>query len=47
MTVSEAENEKQLFLDYLRIERQYSDDTQKAYQGDISEFLTFVSNAIY
>ena len=43
MTVSEAENEKQLFLDYLRIERQYSDDTQKAYQGDISEFLTFLS----
>lgn len=43
MTVDEAENEKQLFLDYLRIERQYSDDTQKAYQGDISEFLTFLS----
>ncbi|WP_258089084.1 tyrosine recombinase XerC [Weissella fangxianensis] len=43
MTVSEAENEKQLFLDYLRIERQYSDDTQKAYQGDISEFLTFLA----
>ena len=43
MTVNEAERAKQLFLDYLRIERQYSLETQKAYEGDIAEFLTFLS----
>ncbi|WP_439818121.1 tyrosine recombinase XerC [Weissella paramesenteroides] len=43
MTVNEAERAKQLFLDYVRIERQYSLETQKAYEGDIAEFLTFLS----
>jgi len=31
-----------LFLDYLRIERQYSVETQKAYQTDLTEFLQFL-----
>ena len=31
-----------LFLDYLRVERQYSDDTQKAYRSDINEFERFL-----
>ena len=31
-----------LFLDYLRVERQYSEDTQKAYQSDITEFVGFL-----
>lgn len=32
-----------LFLDYLRVERQYSEDTQKAYQSDITEFVAFLT----
>lgn len=34
---------KQLFLDYLRIERQYSVETQKAYKSDLTEFLNFLA----
>lgn len=34
-----------LFLDYLRVERQYSEDTQKAYQSDITEFVAFLTNS--
>jgi integrase/recombinase XerC len=32
-----------LFLDYVRIERQYSDQTGKAYQSDIQQFLDFMA----
>ncbi|MBM7617556.1 integrase/recombinase XerC [Weissella uvarum] len=31
------------FLDYLRVERQYSEDTQKAYRSDIHEFVRFLA----
>lgn len=31
-----------LFLEYLRVERQYSDDTIKAYRSDLEEFCTFL-----
>lgn len=34
-----------LFLDYLRVERQYSEDTQKAYQSDITEFVAFLTDS--
>ncbi|WP_134644041.1 tyrosine recombinase XerC [Weissella cibaria] len=34
-----------LFLDYLRVERQYSEDTQKAYQSDITEFVVFLTDS--
>jgi len=34
-----------LFLDYLRVERQYSEDTQKAYQSDITEFVGFLTDS--
>lgn len=34
-----------LFLDYLRFERQYSEDTQKAYQSDITEFVGFLTDS--
>ncbi|KRN77155.1 tyrosine recombinase XerC [Weissella minor] len=30
------------FLDYLRVERQYSEDTQKAYKSDLHEFIKFL-----
>lgn len=30
------------FLDYLKVERQYSDDTQRAYKSDIYEFVQFL-----
>lgn len=43
MDVKDTENVKQLFLDYLRIERQYSVETQKAYKSDMTEFLSFLA----
>ncbi|CAM4317377.1 tyrosine recombinase XerC [Weissella hellenica] len=43
MDAKDAENVKQLFLDYLRIERQYSVETQKAYKSDMTEFLSFLT----
>lgn len=43
MDAKNAENVKQLFLDYLRIERQYSVETQKAYKSDMTEFLSFLT----
>jgi integrase/recombinase XerC len=33
----------ELFLDYLRIERQYSAETIKAYQSDLNQFLSFMA----
>lgn len=43
MISKDTETAKQLFLDYLRIERQYSVETQKAYKSDLTEFLNFLS----
>lgn len=43
MDAKDAGNVKQLFLDYLRIERQYSVETQKAYKSDMTEFLSFLT----
>ncbi|KRN33638.1 tyrosine recombinase XerC [Weissella halotolerans] len=32
----------QLFMDYLRVERQYAEDTQTAYLADIKDFMAFL-----
>ena len=34
-----------LFMDYLRVERQYSEDTQAAYAADFKHFLTFLKES--
>lgn len=34
-----------LFMDYLRVERQYSEDTQAAYAADFKHFITFLSES--
>lgn len=33
----------QLFMDYLRVERQYAQDTQTAYLADIKDFIAFLT----
>lgn len=34
-----------LFMDYLRVERQYSEDTQAAYAADFKHFVTFLKES--
>ena len=37
-----SENLEALFLQYLKVERQYSDDTIIAYQEDMNDFTHFL-----
>ncbi|GEL14394.1 tyrosine recombinase XerC [Pediococcus cellicola] len=37
------QNKIKLFLEYLQVERQYSDQTVKAYRSDLEEFCTFLA----
>lgn len=39
-----AQDDIKLFLEYLRVERQYSQDTIKAYHSDLEEFCSFLEH---